>query len=223
MYLVAQRTRLKNRIHATLSKYALSLKGVSDIFGKRSRSRLMAQIAQLPTHTRHTVRAQMNHIDYLDMTVVDLTRRISETFKETEAMTVLQSIPGIGPILSVVLHVEVGDITRFSSPQGLASYAGTVPRVHASGGRVRYGKLRTDVNQYLKWAYSEAANSIVINRKVYPDRHVTGLYNRIRQRKGHQTAIGAVSRHLAEATYWILTKREPYRDPALRHEVSTSV
>jgi len=29
-------------------------------------------------------------------------------------------------------------------------------------------------------------------------------------RQGHAKAVGAVARHLAEATYWILTKNEPY-------------
>ena len=28
-----------------------------------------------------------------------------------------------------------------------------------------------------------------------------------------QKAIGAVARHLADATYWILTKQETYREP----------
>jgi len=37
----------------------------------------------------------------------------------------------------------------------------------------------------------------------------------VRHRSGHQKAIGAVGRHLAEATYWILRKGEPYRDPTL--------
>jgi hypothetical protein len=47
-----------------------------------------------------------------------------------------------------------------------------------------------------------------------PPVHVSRLYARVQQRKGHATAVGAVARHLAEATYWILSKREPYRDPA---------
>ena len=39
--------------------------------------------------------------------------------------------------------------------------------------------------------------------------------------KGHQKAVGAVARHLAEATYWILTKGEPYREPK-QHAVSST-
>jgi hypothetical protein len=46
-----------------------------------------------------------------------------------------------------------------------------------------------------------------------PHRHVTRLYERVARRKGHQKAIGTVARHLAEATYWVLTKQEFYREP----------
>ena len=37
--------------------------------------------------------------------------------------------------------------------------------------------------------------------------------NEVARRKGHPKAIGALARHLAEATYWILSKQEPYREP----------
>jgi transposase len=87
--------------------------------------------------------------------------------------------------------------------------------VHSSGGETRYGRLRNDVNRYLKWAFVEAANTISLNRKHWPDRHVVRLYNRLKHRRGHVTAIGALARHLAESTYWILTKKEKYRDPNL--------
>lgn len=88
------------------------------------------------------------------------------------------------------------------------------PRAHASGGKVRYGPLRPDVNRYLKWVFIETANVPCMNRRLHPDRHVSRLYTRLTPRKGHQRAIGAVARHLAEATYWILNKRQPYCDEA---------
>jgi hypothetical protein len=52
MVLVRTRTRLKNRIHATLAKYALTVTDVSDLFGKQGRALLTGKLAQLPPHTR---------------------------------------------------------------------------------------------------------------------------------------------------------------------------
>ena len=103
---------------------------------------------------------------------------------------------------------------RFRSAPQFSSYCGTTPRVSSSGGKTRYGKLRTESNQYLKWAFIEAANAISAHhaQRSWTARHVSKLYLRIRSRKGSSVAIGAVARHLAESTFWVLTKNEPYRE-----------
>jgi hypothetical protein len=51
--------------------------------------------------------------------------------------------------------------------------------------------------------------------------HVHYLYERVARRQGHPKAIGAVARHPAEATYWILSKQEPYREPKVAAVSST--
>jgi len=75
--------------------------------------------------------------------------------------------------------------------------------------------LRVDVNRYLKWAFAEAANAVALHHRSHPQRHVSRLYQRIRQRKGHPKAIGAVARHLAEAAFHVLRRKQIYRDPEL--------
>ena len=51
MCFVRMRTTLKNRIHATLSKYAIDIKEVSDIFGKTGRMLLRSRLRHyLLTH-----------------------------------------------------------------------------------------------------------------------------------------------------------------------------
>ena len=69
------------------------------------------------------------------------------------------------------------------------------------------------MNRYLKWAFVEAANSIALHSRRLSCRHVSELYLKLRQRKGHKKAVGAIARHLAEATYWMLKKGEAYREP----------
>jgi len=75
------------------------------------------------------------------------------------------------------------------------------------------------VNRYLKWAFIEAANAVCLNREAHPYWHVSRLYMRIRGRKGHTKAIGAVARHLAEAAYCMMKKQEPYKE---KHVTSAS-
>jgi hypothetical protein len=79
------------------------------------------------------------------------------------------------------------------------------------------------VNRYLKWAFIEAANACCRVRRRHPPRHVSQLYERLARPKGHQKAVGAVARPLAEAACWVLTKREPYRDPRHPQDLGSSM
>jgi transposase len=214
LVLVQQRTRLKNRITATLSKYGAPTIEASDPYGKRARPQLEQRIETLPVQARWVSEQLLGQLDFVTRQIGQLEQRLDELVQITVPMQWLQSMPGIGVILAATITLEIGDIGRFPSAEHLASYAGTTPRVHASGGKVRYGRLRPDVNRYLKWAFVEAANSVCVNRTRVAQRHVHQLYARLRQRKGHSKAIGAVARHLAEAAFHVLRTQQLYRDPA---------
>jgi transposase len=221
MALVKMRTALKNRIHATLAKYHLSLKTESDIFAAKWRPALLETILTLPPETRRCLRQELELHDQLSDHIRRLEARIQETVRESESMQLLQTLPGVGVILAIVIDRELGSIARFPSAEHCASYAGTVPTHRASGGRIRYGRMRKQANQYLKWAFVEAANAICRHRNhpAWRRKHVTRLFERLRRRRGHAIAIGAVARHLSEAAFWMLTRQETYRDPADRKKV----
>jgi transposase len=214
MILAHQRTKLKNRIHSVIDKYGLQNKftDISDMFGREGRKVIQKSLVVLPEQTRYALEILLNHLDEVSRQVGEIEKRMEEVFQPNEEIKLLMTMPGVGFILAVVMSLEIGDIGRFSGPERLASYSGTVPRVHASGGKVRYGRLRPDTNRYLKWAFSEGGNSVAVNRNKWPLRHVSKIYGRVRHRQGHAKAVGAVARHLAEATYWILTKKEAYKE-----------
>ena len=69
MVLVRQRTQLKNRIHATLAKYALHDLEVSDLFGARGRALLRQRLALLPPHTAYATEHLLEQIESLDRQV----------------------------------------------------------------------------------------------------------------------------------------------------------
>lgn len=215
MTFVRFRTALKNRIHAAFAKYGVSLSDVSDVFGAKGRRLLEERLSQLPPETQRSVREELALLDPLQDQIDGLEVRIREVVRTTPPMDQLQSLPGVGPILAIVIALELGTIERFPTAEHFASYSGTVPRVVESGGHRRYsGAVRQDVNHYLKWAFVEAANCIVLNQQRWEERHVVQLYQRLHRRKGHAKAIVAVARHLAEATFWMLKRHEPYREPA---------
>ena len=214
LVLVAQRTRLKNRLSATLAKYGTPASECSDPYGKRGRAELEKHLEGLPEQTRWVSGQLLAQLDFVSAQVKQLEQRLQELVEVTPEMQWLLTLPGLGVILAATIALEIGEVERFPSAMHLASYSGTTPRVHASGGKVRYGPLRADVNRYLKWAFAEAANSVAVNHLRCPERHVSQLYRRLRQKKGHPKAIGAVARHLAEAAFHVLRGKQMYQDPS---------
>lgn len=213
LVLVVSRTRLKNRLSSTLAKYGLNIEA-SDSFGRLGRKQWQDCLTTLPPQTRFVTEQLLQQLDFLQGQIEQQEQRLQELLQVTPAMQRLQTLPGIGLILAATVAMEIGDVNRFASHEHLASYAGTTPRVHSSGDKTRYGRLRSDVNRYLKWAYVEAANVIVSHQAHWSPRHVVHLYRRLRDRKGHAKAVGAVARHLAEASFWVLRRDEDYREPA---------
>lgn len=222
MALIQMRTKFKNRVHATLSKYALEIAEVSDIFGVRGRQLLKDRLGELPPYTRESVETQLELLDQVETHICWCEKKVEEVVKKTPAMALLITLPGVGSILAVVIAMEIGEVRRFPSPHHLASYAGTVPRIRESGGKSFHGKVRPDVNRYLKWALVEAASIVVMNQGHWSNRHVVRLYKRIKERKGHAKAVVAVARHLAEAAFWVLKRNEPYKEPQENQRVSST-
>jgi len=161
---------------------------------------------------------ELELLDHVKDHIKRLEERILERVEFTNTIQLVKTLPGVGMILSIVIEREMGCVDRFPSSENFASYSGTTPKVKGSGGKFRYGKMRKQSNNYLKWAFIEAANVIVRHRN-YPgwrDKHVSRLYERIRSRKGHAVAVGAIARHLSEAAFWVLKKNEPYMEPVPR-------
>ena len=70
----------------------------------------------------------------------------------------LDTIPGVAELLALTIAVEVGEISRFASPEKLVSYGRLAPRVHQSGqARPRSGPLSKSGSRLLGWAAVEAA------------------------------------------------------------------
>lgn len=209
------RSSLKHRIHAAIDRYGLQTTGISDLFGVRGRVYIDATLGKLPRDTAAMIRVQLTALDQLEVQIEEIEDRIAAALKPSPEVRLLRTVPGIGEILAPLVWLEIGDVERFPRAENLASYAGLVPRIIASGGRIRHGGTCRNVNQYLKWGFVEAA-TCAVRLKAYRDSHVGLLYHRLAPGKGYGRAIVAVARHLAEASYWVLRKRQPYKSPAPR-------
>ena len=98
-------------------------------------------------------------LPYYDELLRDVELTIVKTAKHHDAHTLylLQTVPGIGKILSLVLLYEIHQIDRFPRVQDFAAYCRLVKCAKESAGK-RSGTSGTTIgNAHRKWAFSEAA------------------------------------------------------------------
>jgi transposase len=133
-----------------------------------------------------TVRAEAAHVD----------TEVQQLAAADPIARALQETIGVGPVLALTIRAEIGDIGRFATPAHLASYAGLVPRVEASAGRMRYGRITKRGSPWLRWALVEAA----IHGTKRTDR-VGRWGRRLAVQKGALTARVALARVLCTEIY----------------------
>src|ERR1700752_4705162 len=137
IFLVRMRTRVKNRVQATLARHNVQVAG-ADLFGVAARSELGRRLPDLPAHCREAIEQELAMVDFLKIQIESAEQRLKAIMKGSVEADLLKTLPCVGTILSMVLMLEIGRVDRFPTAAHLASYAGLVPRVHSSGGHTRY-------------------------------------------------------------------------------------
>ncbi|RCV62915.1 transposase [Methanophagales archaeon] len=134
---------------------------------------------------------------------------LREKAEVTEEAMWLMSIVGIGFHNALLALSEIGEIARFRKPKSFVSYAGLAQKVEQSGDYTRYGHINKHSNGFLRWALIQSTSAAV--HSATPNRFQR-IYNRLKARRGEKVAIVATARHMAESVYWVLTKRESYKE-----------
>ena len=119
---VRLRARTYGHVHTALRQ--LNLPPVSnDVKYKSKRGTIADTIPD--EHVRRSVAADLELLDPLDATIRHLERDIEVAAQKhyAQEMAVLQSIPGVGLIISLTVLLEIDTIERFDSRQQFCSYA----------------------------------------------------------------------------------------------------
>jgi transposase len=193
--LVQVRTAVINRLRAVLLR-----QGVVDRRRlARTRSDEWLETLALPPRAAASVAGLHRLLTTVRAAVRDADVQVLAAASADPVAQALQAIPGIGPVIALLIRAEIGDLGRFPTPGHLASYAGLVPSVDNSARRIRYGRITRRGSPWLRWALVEAA----IHGTRRHDR--IGRWGRsLAVRKGALKARVALARRLCEDLfrYW---------------------
>ncbi len=123
-----------------------------EVLAELARGRLRAKLPDLrkaldgrlqPHHTVLLTRI-LAHIDFLEESLAHLQAEMEPYLDPfEEAMTLVQSVTGIGETAAAGILAEIGtDMSRFASDKHIASWAGVCPGNKQSGGKRLSGKTR---------------------------------------------------------------------------------
>jgi transposase len=177
----------------------------------RSKRDQLAQAlaGRVKPHHRFVLTELLCQIDSLDETIARFDAQIQAICGPfEEAVNLLDTIPGVARRTAEMLVAEVGtDMTRFPSAGHLASWAGVAPGNQESAGKRTSGKARKG-NRFLRTTLVQAAHAAARTRGTY----LSALYRRLAARRGKKRAILAVAHSILVMAYYMIQRREPYRD-----------
>jgi transposase len=236
---IQERQREANRLHKALEDTGIKLDCVAtDILGVSGRRMLDALVhgttdpgvladlakgrlrAKLPALREalegrfddvHAlwIGAILAHIDFLDEQIDRLSDVIGEQIRPFDpAVELLRTIPGVQRRAVEVIISEIGtDMSVFPTAKHLVSWAGQCPGNDQSAGKRRSGKTRKG-SKWLDWTLEESALAAIRTKDVY----LAAQYARLKPRRGHKKALGAVKHSILCACWHMLTTGELYND-----------
>jgi transposase len=194
--IVRARTRLKNRIHAVLSRNLLPLRK-GDLFSGPGRVWLANQ--PLESDERHAVSRWLEELERVDQI-------LAQAALGDECVRRLMTVAGINLTIAIGLIAAIGDVSRFSSPEKLVSYFGLNPRVRQSGdGHAHHGRISKIGRAHARGLLVEAAWAAAV-----APGPLRSFFTRIMRKRGKPIAAVATARKITVIIWHLLSKNEDY-------------
>jgi transposase len=212
-FYVKLKTQIKNRIHYMIDYQGEEIregaKGFSDLFGRKGLEWLGS--LELCDPDNKLLRGLLETYEVICQNIAETEWLIKEIIAEEGDCKLLKTIPGIGDFLSVLIKVEIGDISRFRTSAHLCSYAGLVSSTYSSGGKLWNGRITKQGNKWLRWAMVEAVVPAISSSA-----ELRGYYEKIKIRKGSKVEKVATARRLLCIVYRVLNERDGFKEYKIR-------
>jgi transposase len=202
-HLVKLRTSHRNRIFGLLTQFGLRISFTRLL--KPDAIELLERRG-VPAVWRDSIAEHLDQIDEIQRRIRPIDRELATIARSDSRAQLLQTIPGVGPLISLTFASEIGEVSRFASAAKLVGYAGLAPRIIQSGERSATGRLSKAGSRTLRWAAVEAAN-----QAWRPTNPFHEHYRRLAARHGTNPAKVSVARKLLICSWHMLSKGQVFQ------------
>jgi transposase len=150
-------------------------------------------------------RVSKETIDFLTRQIKHVEKFVEDKVELKTPYQYLQTIDGVGKILSLTIMLETGPIARFAKVGNYVSYCRKVPTRWTSNQKTKGKGNKKNGNKYLAWAFSEAAE--LARRYETPAR---AYYNKKSAKTNFMVAHSALAHKLARAAYYVMRDQMPF-------------
>jgi len=160
--LVAEQTRCKNRIRATLTLHGRTLPRGKTGWSATAREPLAAETRPWADCTpeelwRGVLKTELEHLQQVEALVATVTAKLDALAKADPRVAQLRTIRGVGPRTAEVIVTVLDQPQRFATRRQVGAYAGLVPRRYQSGQMDRSGRITKRGNALLRQVLNQAA------------------------------------------------------------------
>jgi transposase len=206
-FYVRAMTALKNRIYAMLAQQREEVREEvarqTNIFSEKGQRVLTG--LELAAREKQLLEALLKTYRHLEKRIKESAAFVDKLYEGIREAQLIRTIPGFGKYLSVLVAVEIADLSRFADAAHLHAYAGVIPSVHSSGDKTHYGKIIRAGNRWLRWAAVEA-----VWPAIRADFDLRVFYDRLARRKGANKAKVAAARRLLTIVYKVWKEQRNY-------------
>lgn len=193
--LVAERTRVANRLHADLLVLAPGYgERIPNLVAARHLAALARLLGHLSSVRADLARGRLVRLRAIDRELTGLEGRLT-TLVATSGSS-LPRLPGVGVVVAAKLLGESGDVRQLRSAAAFAALSGTSP-IPASSGQTQRHRLNRGGNRQLNRALHLMA---LVQARTYPPARAY-LERRRGEGKTWREAIRCLKRHLADVVY----------------------
>jgi len=166
------------------------------------------------------IRGSLEHMEAIQKRIDEIRKEIkSRIAYRKDDLKIAMSIPGVGFTSASTLLAEIGDITDFKKPEQLAAWAGLVPSVYQSAGKLITGSITKHGSRHIRWILVQVARVIARGRNSKLKR----FFLRVKSKKGSNVAVVALARKVLCILHHLLTNREMYQEEGINKKVKIDV